>query len=390
MSLLEEILSSIKRELPSGEVPPNLKRIVSSSMMKQRTRRRAVFLSIFALVMIGIGYGAIQFFEAVPSKLLKQEDNGKVLQALKGLKAGSFQTPSVQPAATIDPPQSPPLPPAVTGKQAAPGEREPARVLAVADDERKPVRRTNPPDATRKNQPHVSRRDPNEGANPSGIKGFGTTEGQPGTANTQRVQSVRLEPMPAEKTEKDRHLYTAKSYETAGDFGKALTEYRKALELDPHNPLILNNVAGVLLRLGLYRDAGVYAEKALVARNDHVPSLVNLAVARIKSGEAGEGVKCLSRALQLAPTDRAALSNLALFYEKAGEYAKSYELYRRLSTMDDTDGYLGMARICEKENRPKDAETIYRNILKREPDKRAKKIAAERLAALGSAPDSAR
>lgn len=358
MSLLEEILSSIKRESPSGDVPPNLKRIVSSSMMKQKTRRRAILISVFALIMVGIGYAAIQFFEAVPSKLLKQEDSGKVLQALQGLKTESFQTPSVQPAATTDSPQSPPLPPTVS--------------------------------ATRKNRSGVFQDDAAEEVN-AGIrdkKEFGSSDRQPGTANKQRFHSSRLEPVQADKTEKDLHLYTAKSHEAAGDFGKALAEYRKALEWDRENHLILNNVAGVLIRLGLYRDAGAYAEKALAARKDHVPSLVNLAVAKIKSGEPEGGLKCLSRALELAPTDRAALSNLALLYEKAGEYGNSYDLYRRLAAMDDIDGSLGMARVCERENRAKEAEAIYRSILKRDLDKKTKKLASDRLAALSSASDT--
>lgn len=387
MSLLEEILSSIKRESPSGDVPPNLKRIVSSSMAKQKTRRRAILMSIFALVMVAVGFSAIFFFETVPHQILKSpDDSKKVLQALQDLNPDVLQTQSVQPAATTDSLQSPSLPPASVGKKTVPGERESVNLLSVNDNEQKPRRPSDLPGDSRKNQSHASRSGLTEAAETPEIKEFGAKEIQPGTAHRQRV----VEPVPAEKTEKDLHLYTARSYEAAGNFGKALTEYRKALELDPRNHLILNNVAALLLRLGLYRDAGAYAEKALSARSDHVPSLVNLAVARIKSGEAEEGVKYLSRALQLAPTDRAALSNLALLHEKAGEYVKSYDLYRRLSAMDDIDGYLGMARVCEKENRTKEAEAIYRNILKRDPDKNTKKLAAGRLAALGSAPDSAR
>lgn len=382
MSLLEEILSSIKRESPSGDVPPNLKRIVSSSMIKQRTRRRAILVSIFALIMIGIGYGAIQFFEMIPNRLLTHDDGRKVLQALQGLKMESFQTPSVQPAATMKSPQSPPLPTTIVGKQAAQGGREPAGALSATDDERKPFRSAGLAGDVRKNQSHAYGIDPREDAMPPGKGGVGAIEGLPEAANKQRVRSAGPEPMTPDKTERDHRLYMAKSYEGAGDFGKALTEYGRALELDPRNPLILNNVAGVLLRLGLYKDASVYAEKALAARNDHVPALVNLAVARIKSGETEEALKCLSRALQLSPADRAVLSNLALLYEKAGEYSRSHDLYRRLSAMDDIEGYLGMARVCEKENRPKEAEAIYRNILKRDVDKRAKKLAAERLAVL--------
>lgn len=189
------------------------------------------------------------------------------------------------------------------------------------------------------------------------------------------------------KMEKDLHLYMAKSFESVGDLGKAVAQYKKALESDPENHVVLNNMAGILIRLGLHSEAGAYAERALASRKDYVPSLVNLAVARLKLGETKEGMKHLSRALQLAPADKATLSNLALLYEKAGEYGKAYDLYGRLAAMDDVDGHLGMARVCEKESRGKEAEAIYRNILKRDLDKKVKKLANERLAVLGSGPD---
>jgi Flp pilus assembly protein TadD len=354
MSLLEEILSSIKRESPSGDVPPNLKRLVSSSMAKQRTRKRTILISIFAIVMVGIGYGAILFFETVPSRMLKSDNSKKVLQALQGLKTETLQTQSNQPAATSTSPQSPPLPPTRAVEPFAPV-RPSAGASLEADKQ---------PVGLRENKTKPAR-SPGPRAETSG--------------NSQGVVASES----AGKAEKDLHLYTAKGYEGAGDLGKALTEYKKALEWDRENHLILNNIAGVLIRLGLYQDAGVYAERALAARKDYIPSLVNLAVARLKSGEPEEGMKYLSRALQLAPTDRTTLSNLALLCEKNGEYGKSYDLYRRLAAMDDMDGHLGMARVCEKENRAKEAEAIYRNILKRDPDKRAKKIATDRLVALG-------
>lgn len=351
MSLLEEILSGIKRESSSADVPPNLRRIVSSSMIKQKTRKRTILISIFALVMVAVGYGAILFFETVPNRILKPDESGKVLRALQGLKNEPFQTQSIQPAAADSPPQSPSLPITDIIKPAIP-EREPSTVRQLAKDEGRPL-------LPLETQSKLSRN-----------TGFSSQE--------------------PDRSEKDLHLYTARSFEGKGDLGKALAEYRKALELDGENHLILNNMAGVLIRLGLYRDAIAYAERSLAARKDHVPSLINLGVAKLKSGETEEGKKSLAIALELSPTDRAALSNLALLYERAGEYRQSYDLFQRLAAMDDLDGHLGMARVCEKENRPKEAEAIYRAILKRELDKRTKKVASERLAALGSASDRIR
>lgn len=392
MSLLEEILSGIKRESPSGDVPPNLKRIVSSSMTKQRTRRRAILLSVFAVIMVGIGYGAILFFEAVPSHVADQNDSKKVLQALQGLRSESMQTQSSPPAATDSPPQSPPFPHSAAAQQEKPHEGQLVIGSQTRDNEGRRMGSSGVGGNTAINFSDAPSGSHGEtgGTKVPEPRELRTSIREPGTADKEERQINRSEPIPAGKTEKDLHLYTAKTYEEAGDFGKALAEYKKALQWDGNNHIVLNNIAGLLIRLGLYREAMTYAERSLAVKKDYVPSLVNLAVAHLKSGESEEGTKSLVRALKLAPTDRATLSNLAFLHEKAGEYAKSYDLYRRLAATDDIDGHLGMARACEKENRAREAETIYRNILKGEPNQRAKKIASDRLAALGSVSDRAR
>ena len=78
----------------------------------------------------------------------------------------------------------------------------------------------------------------------------------------------------------------------------------------------MNNIAGIMIQQGFYDEAQHYAGEALNLRKDYLPSLVNMGIASIKLNDAKEAERYLSKAVAVDPSNRLALINLSLLYEK--------------------------------------------------------------------------
>ncbi|MCL4558299.1 MAG: tetratricopeptide repeat protein [Deltaproteobacteria bacterium] len=179
---------------------------------------------------------------------------------------------------------------------------------------------------------------------------------------------------------RDVYLYTASTYESKRDYYQALYNYKKALELDPENYIILNNISSMLIRTGSYEEAITYLKNALAIKNTYTPSLINLGIACIRLGKLTEGEGYFTKALSIEPSNKHAIVNLAILQERTGDLDKAYASFHRLSEMGDIQGYLGLARISEKKGKNLDAARIYREILSMgDVDPKLKKLARERL-----------
>ena len=179
---------------------------------------------------------------------------------------------------------------------------------------------------------------------------------------------------------KDLQLYLARSYENKKDYSKAFDSYKQILDVDPGNYLVMNNISSLLLHLEAFEEAIEYSEMALNIKKDYVPSLINLGIAYIKSGSLVAGEGYLLKVISIETSNKYALFNIALLYEKIGEYDKAYGSYQRLSKMKDYQGYLGLARIAEKQNRISDAIMFYRELMSIEDiDPGIKRMANDRV-----------
>ena len=89
------------------------------------------------------------------------------------------------------------------------------------------------------------------------------TERREGKYNSETLSFEKAQ----QKTNKDVYLFAARTHEAKGEFKQALDYYLKALELDPANYIVMNNIAGVYIRLKLYIEALSYSNKALDSEN---------------------------------------------------------------------------------------------------------------------------
>ncbi|MFN3479868.1 MAG: tetratricopeptide repeat protein, partial [Thermodesulfovibrionales bacterium] len=81
---------------------------------------------------------------------------------------------------------------------------------------------------------------------------------------------------------------------------------------------------------------------------DYVPGLINMGIVLAKLGDVREAESYLLQSLTLEPDNRHAIFNIALLYEKEGNYEKAREYYLRLKQLGDARGVLGLDRIGAK------------------------------------------
>ncbi len=199
----------------------------------------------------------------------------------------------------------------------------------------------------------------------------------------QRQQPGEKKVAPKDRATIDAYLFTARNAEAKGDYLLALKSYQKALDADPGNYKIMNNVASAMLHLGMYREALAMVQQILAIKPEYVSAMVNGGIARYRLGLLSDARQWFEKAVATDPSHREALYNLALSQEKSGALDDALASYRRLSGGGDPQGTLGVARILEWQQDKPEALRLYREILALpEAGRQVKEAARERVRAL--------
>jgi tetratricopeptide (TPR) repeat protein len=332
MSLIADLLSKVKQQEPKRDVPPLLKDSVQQATVERQARNKYTIplVVVMAIAVTGVGAVFLMDFFDKPAKTLPHTP---------AVPIQAIPAPAVQqrePAVAISPPQT-------AGKDEihTAAKKEPIRTEAASVVHKK----ASPKRQVQKAAPKLA--------------------GDWQEMKQERASGVRSEAQGEEtekisKQDKDVYLYTARTYELQKNYQKALSDYRKVLTVDPRNFMVMNNISSALIQLGSYDEAIKYAEKALHIRKDYIYSFINMGVAYSQLGRYNEGEGYLRRALLMEPSNRYALLNLGLLYEKSKAYDKAREIFIRLSDTGDAQGYIGLARIAEKQGRTAEAVNYYR------------------------------
>jgi Tfp pilus assembly protein PilF len=335
MSLLANLLSKVKHQQHEGSIPPTLERVISDAKKKRIVKKQIIVMGSLALIMVFIGLGAVYYINVLTGPSLAP-----------GLARTNIQ---------------PPLQP----QKIEPNKLEPSRTSV---------------DKTVKTDPVPIGQKENE-VSSSGEKKYIPSRTIVKSENN--ASKLSKESTALRKTERDGFLYTAKNYEAGNDYHHALNFYRKALEIDHRNYVIMNNISSLLINMGLYEEAIKYSRDALSINKNYAPSLVNIGISFVQLGNLGEGKTYFLKARALEPSNKNVLLNLAVLYEKNKDYDEANRMYSKLYQMEDIQGYLGIARIAESTNRPDDAKRAYREILVlNNVDSQTKRIVSERLSTL--------
>jgi predicted Zn-dependent protease len=356
MSLLADLLSKVAPKKIEGGIPPSLERVVFDSKRKTVTRRRLVLAGGVAAALIIGGIALVSYVDLIGRSSRPSPSSSASPVVSKGPPTAPPQGAQSQPpkgAATPSPDAKRGPAPALTSQTARTPDTSIPKVAARSKDT--PAAKVASHQATNP-EPAENRSESDRGGKPA---------------------SVRY------SAERDEFLYTARNLEATKDYDQALHYYKKALDLDRQNYVVMSNMASILIAKGSFREAADYARSSLSINKEHVPSLVNLGIASIQLGNVDEGSACLAKAVSLEPANKHALLNLALLYERQKDYDEARRIYARLSGLRDVRGHLGIARVAEKAGRTDDARRAYREVLAMDGiDEANKKLATERLAAL--------
>lgn len=335
MSILAKLLNKKDGHQESGQIPPGLLKSVISEGNGRVRRRTYQLVAAGVLAAVASGFGLALYLESRPHA---QPQAAPVVQVSAIQQV--ISSPKTAPVISVAPEVNPPVvaaqqtAPPVTTKAAA------SRRVTAASRPRSPLQ-------------------PRSAATPER------------TAPSKDRATI------------DAYLFAARSAEARHDNQQALALYRQALNADPGNYRIMNNIASSLLRTGQHDEALNYVLRALALKNNYVSALVNGGIAYSLKGENAAAATMFRRAVTLEPVNRQALYNLALSQEKGLMRDDALTSFRRLADLGDVKGLLGMARVQEEKGNRGEAVRLYREITgKNDADDAARSIARKRLSAL--------
>jgi tetratricopeptide (TPR) repeat protein len=371
------MLSKIKHKEQQGVIPPNLAHVVQRASGKQKVETRIKVVLLIALLLIACGFGTIYFTNRYlksvsPAPVIRHAQEPVNIEKSQapttGINSPVTKTETVVQAATAIQPAK--VEPVQEIKKEAKAASRPSPVLKEIPKQENPTPFLPSDVAKDRQQGDTTTRTT-----------VAVVKKTPQSEKSRKISDLDE----TSKNEKDVALYTAKSYEQNKNYGQAITHYKKALEKDTRNYLIMNNLASVLIKTGSFKESIQYSMDALTVQKTYVPSFVNLGIANIQLGNMTEGEMYLLKAKSLEQSNKTVLFNLGLLYEKTSNYPESLTAFQRLADMQDPGGYLGMARILEKQGNRAEAEKIYKEILSMDNvDPATRQMASERLQAIGS------
>jgi Tfp pilus assembly protein PilF len=343
MSLISDLLSKVKRQDPKRDVPPLLKEVVMQTTAARKARSRFMIPLAIAAFAAAAGVGAIflmDFFQAPAPVSRTPVKMTEVSPPVSPAATSIVQQPEAVVAADV------PKTDEKQSMQAA--EHKPQKIKAAPVVRRKTAPRS--PANTSVTAELVENRDETRQEKASG-------KGKPD--QTEKTEAIT-------RQDRDLYLYTARTYEMQKNYQGAVSNYRKVLAMDPGNYIVMNNLAGALILAGAYEEAIGYAQQALQIRKDYLFSHINMGIAYSQLGKYAEGEGYIRQALSTDPANRFALLNLGLLQEKRNVLDGAREVFARLSDAGDTQGYLGLARIAEKQGKTADAIRFYQTAMSME------------------------
>ena len=111
-------------------------------------------------------------------------------------------------------------------------------------------------------------------------------------------------------------------YRTRHDLEGAEAEYRRAIDLDPREPVVHNNLGVLLLAKGQFAEADSRFEEELAIRQDYAPAHYNRGLALRSLNRADEAAQEWEAALRDDPTHIGALGELMVYHFGRGDSAK--------------------------------------------------------------------
>src|SRR6266704_1813776 len=184
------------------------------------------------------------------------------------------------------------------------------------------------------------------------------------------------------RTEAYYHFSKARMLDDGGKASQAIEEYKKALDLDPNNSLILSEMAESYLRNNRLREAVDVAQKAIQTDRDNIEahkilSTVYLQVIGRANAQQPPSTETINNAIRefeeiirIDPTERQSFLMLGRLYQIKGERDKATEIYKKFLGVEpgSEEGVTALAKLHMDAGNYKEAVGLLETFVKQRPD----------------------
>lgn len=136
-------------------------------------------------------------------------------------------------------------------------------------------------------------------------------------------------------------------YYLIGEYEKATTSLKNAVEIDPYNSTYLFNLANAYSELEEYALSKKFYLDALDLNPGHIPSLTNLADVYEASGELDNAQELFTYVTKLAPENALSFFNLGNFLLRQNQHIKAVKNYQKAISLEESfvDAYYNIAWV---------------------------------------------
>ena len=156
----------------------------------------------------------------------------------------------------------------------------------------------------------------------------------------------------------------------SGKINNAVIDFKKAIELEPNNIVVLDGLGRTYLYLDMNKEAEKVFSKIITLDPNNVSAWVYLGKLYSWDNRYDKSIEAFNNAIRLDPKNIDAKLGLAEVYSWAGFHKSSVEQYENLLAEDprNTKVYKGLAQVYLWDNRLNDAERIYRDAIELSPN----------------------
>ncbi len=163
-----------------------------------------------------------------------------------------------------------------------------------------------------------------------------------------------------------KEYLAARKFEAQGKYEQAREIYQAMLDKHPENPDYQHRLAVVCTRLQRYGEATSLYERALQRDPHNASLLADMGYTAYLRGDRIEAERLLREAVQWKPSDKRAISNLALVLGSQGKMDECRDLLQQ--TGDEAHALTGLAYVHSQRGELELAEERYREALKLDPN----------------------
>ena len=121
----------------------------------------------------------------------------------------------------------------------------------------------------------------------------------------------------------------------AGRLGEAELLLKRALEINPGEPMAHNNLGVLYARRGQHAQAAAAFSREIEVNPRYADAYFNLATSRSSSGQIEESVRLWEKTVELNPTHVRALESLSRYYARKGDPERVAHFVERLQAIKD-------------------------------------------------------